>query len=152
MRTSLLRLSAALLVIFTAGEIFAGSASAPMHVSVNVVARAILTVDSPSATIDVTEADIARGYIDVSAPIVIRVRTNSRAGYMLQAEPQIADFKMVELTFGDSTMTVAGTESWISRPYVPGGEVIAMHMRVHLEKATQVGSYPLPISLSTRPL
>jgi hypothetical protein len=152
MRASLLRLSTALLVIFTAAEIFAASASAPMRVSVNVIARAILTVDSPAATIDVTEVDIARGYIDVGEPIVIRVRTNSRAGYLLQAEPQIPAFKMVELTFGDTTMTVAGTESWISRPYVPAGEVIAMHMRVHLDKGTQVGSYPLPIALSTRPL
>ncbi len=152
MRTSLFRLSTALLVILTAGQLLAGSASAPMQVSVNVIARAILTVDSRPAAIDVTEADIARGFIDVSAPIVIRVRTNSRAGYLLEAEQQSPTFKTVELTFGDASMTIAGAESWISRPYVPGGEVIAMHMRVHLGEGVQAGSYPMPISLSTRQL
>jgi hypothetical protein len=151
-RASLLRFSTALLVILTANQLLAGSASAPMHVSVNVIARAVLTVDSIPGAIDVTGADIARGYVDVSAPVVIRVRTNSRAGYMLQADQQSPDFKKVELSFGDATMTVAGTETWISRPYVQGNDVIAMHVRVHLDANAQAGSYPLPISFSARPL
>jgi hypothetical protein len=151
-RASLLRLTTATLVVLVAGQLFASSVTAPMNVSVNVIARAVLTVDSLPAAIDVTGADIARGYVDVSAPVIIRVRTNSRAGYMLQAEQQSPDFKMVELTFGDSKMSVAATESWISRPYVPGGDVIAMHMRVHLAENAQVGSYAMPILLSTRPL
>ncbi len=152
MRTSLLSLVIALLVILTAGALFAGSASAPMRVSVNVIGRAILTVDSRPDAIEVTEADVTRGFVDVSAPIIVRIRTNSRAGYLLQADQQDATFKAVELTFGDATMTVAGSESWISRPYVPGGEVLAMHMRVRLDPEVQPGTYPLPISLSTRPL
>ncbi len=151
-RATLLRLSAALLVILAASQLFAGSASAPMHVSVNVMARAIVTVDSVPAAVEVTGSDIARGYVDVIAPVVIRVRTNSRAGYLLQAEQQSPDFKMVELSFGDATMSVAGTETWISRPYVQGNDVIAMHVRVHLVASAQAGSYPLPISFSARPL
>src|SRR5512140_3410407 len=131
-RAGLLRFSAALLVTLAASQLFAASASAPMQVSVNVIARAVLTVDSVPSAIDVTGADIARGYVDVSAPVVIHVRTNSRAGYLLQAEQQNPDFRKVELSFGDATMNVAATESWISRPYVQGGDIIAMHMRVHL--------------------
>ena len=151
-RAGLLRISTALVVILTASQLFAGSASAPMQVSVNVIARAILTVDSTPGAVEVTGADIARGYVDVSAPVVIRVRTNRRAGYMLQAEQQSSDFKVVELSFGDSSMTVAGNETWISRPYVQGNDVIAMHMRVHLDANAQAGSYSLPISFSARPL
>jgi hypothetical protein len=146
------RLSLALVATFVAVQLFAGSASAPMQVSVTVLARAVLTVASQPSAVIVTEADIARGYIDVSTPIVVQVRTNSRAGYILQADRRTADFATVELAFGDATMTVADGESWISRPYVPGGDVIAMQARVHLGAGMQPGSYPLPIALSARPL
>ncbi len=141
-----------LLVIFTAPHLFAGSSSAPMHVSVTVIARAVLTVASQPTAVTVTDADVARGYVDVSSPIVVQVRTNSRAGYLLQADRQTVDFATVELQFGEATMTVADGESWISRPYIPGGDVIAMHARLHLAPGMQAGSYPLPIALSARPL
>jgi hypothetical protein len=121
-----------------------------MNVSATVIARAVLTVASQPAAITVTEADIARGYVDVTAPIVVRVRTNSRAGYMLLAD-QLADFGIIELAFGNATLTVADGESWISRPYVPGGEVIAMHVRLRFRSRMQAGSYPLPIALSALP-
>jgi hypothetical protein len=123
-----------------------------MQVSVTVIARAVLTVASEPAAITVTEADIAQGYVDVAVPIVVQVRTNSRAGYMLQANKQSAGFGIVEFTFGDAIMTIADGESWISRPYVPGGDVVAMHARVHLGAGMQAGSYPLPVALSARPL
>ena len=148
LRPAVLLLSIAFL---TAAPLFAGSASVPMHVSATVIARAIMTVSS-EPTVTVTDADVARGYVDVTAPIVIQVRTNSRAGYLLQAERQQVGLGAVELAFGDAAMTVGETESWISRPYVAGGEVIAMRARVHLEAGTQPGSYPLPIALSVRPL
>lgn len=151
-RLTLVRLSVVLLAILTAPQLFAGSASAPMQVSVTVIARAVLTVASQPAAITVTDADIARGYVEVTAPIVVQVRTNSRAGYMLQADRQTADFTTVELVFGDATMTVAEAQSWISRPYVPGGDVIAMYARLHIGAGMQAGSYPLPIALSARPL
>jgi hypothetical protein len=96
------RLLTALLVIFSADALFAGSVSAPMQVSVDVIARAIVTVDSRPAAVDATQTDIARGYVDVSAPIIIQVRTNSRAGYLLEAEPLTPDFRTVELTFGNA--------------------------------------------------
>lgn len=145
-------ISTALLLTLIAAPVFAGSASATMNVSCSVIARAIMSVSSEPATVTVTEADVARGYMDVASPIVIQVRTNSRAGYLLQADRQASALGAVDLAFGDAAMTVSDTQSWISRPYVAGGEVLSMRARVHLDAGTQPGSYPLPIALSVRPL
>lgn len=149
---SFLRFVAAVAVMFCSTAAFAGSASATMQVSVNVIARAVLTVASQPAAFEVTKADIDRGYVDLSAPLVIEVRTNSRAGYLLQAQQQSADFSAVELSFGDAQITVNGSESWISRPYIKGGDLMSMRVRVHLASQTAPGSYPLPVAFTARPL
>lgn len=122
-----------------------------MQVSTVVVARAIVTVDSQPVVVNVTDADIALGYVDVSAPISLRVRTNSRAGYVLQVNRAADSFENIDLTLGDSQLSVAD-EAWISRPYVPGGESLTMLARVHLASGVQPGSYPLAMAISARPL
>lgn len=130
---------------------FAGSASATMQVSVSVIARAVLTVSSQPDVVTVTEADLARGYVDVATPISLAVRTNSRAGYMLQVDRALDAFSRVELMFGDSALSVAD-QAWISRPYIAGGESLVMHARVHLDACAQPGAYPLMMAISARPL
>ncbi len=149
---SLLRVVAATALMLTGATAFAGSVSAPMTVSVNVIARAVLTVESQPAAVEVTKADLERGYVDLSTPMIVLAKTNSRAGYLLEADGRSAGFTSVELSFGDSKMDVADSETWISRPYVKGGEVLSIHVRVHLTPGMEPGSYPLGIALTARPL
>lgn len=142
-------IAAAMLLVGPAA--FAGSSSATMQVSVSVIARAVLTVTSQPDVVTVTEADVARGYIDVATPISLVVRTNSRAGYLLQVDRASDAFSNVEITFGDAAMNV-GDQAWISRPYVAGGESLVMRARVHLAAGAQPGAYPLAMAISARPL
>jgi hypothetical protein len=144
-------LLAALSILFIAPAAFAGSTSATMQVSVSVIARAVLTVTSQPEVVTVTEADVARGYVDVATPISLLVRTNSRAGYLLQVERIADEFGDIELTFEDAAMTVTD-QAWISRPYIPGGESLVMRARVHLAACAQPGAYPLAMAISARPL
>jgi len=126
------RIAATLLVFVMFGTfpLSAGSTSATTQVSVQVIARAIVSVDSQPAAVTITSDDIARGYVDVATPIVLRVRTNSRQGYMLQVENLTETFSSIELSTADVMMTIAAHESWIQRPYIAGGDVMPMRARL----------------------
>jgi hypothetical protein len=130
----------------------ADSVTAPMQVSVQVLARAIVTVDSQPNVIEITADDISRGYVDVNAPIMVRVRTNSRRGYMLQVEKTSEIFSALDLSLPSGSMNVASHESWIQRPYVSGGDVIPVHARLFLSPGATPGSHALPVAFSASPL
>ena len=132
--------------------VFADSTTATMQVSVQVIARAIVSVDSQPVSVTITSDDIARGYVDVQAPIMVRVRTNSRQGYMLQVENQSETFSSIELTSGNVEMHVGDHESWIQRPYVAGGDLMPMRARLHLSQAAVSGTFAVPIAFTASPL
>ena len=136
-----------------ASPLLADSISASMTVSTRVIARAVLTVDSQPGSVTVTAGDVARGYVDAAQPVELRVKTNSRAGYLLQAD-QVNEpsFSAIELTSDTMSMHVASHETWVQRPYNPAGDVLEMHARVHLAPGTQPGTYPLPLSFSASPM
>ncbi|MGZ5492776.1 MAG: hypothetical protein ACXW3E_04520 [Thermoanaerobaculia bacterium] len=129
----------------------AESVTAPMTVSVQVLARAVVSVDAAPASIEVTAEDIRRGYVDVAAPIRVRVRTNSRRGYLLQVDNVSEAFSTVELTMANASMNVAH-ESWIQRPFVSGGDLMNVQARLRLSPGARPGSHALPIAFSASPL
>lgn len=143
MRTVLASVTAALLLLSPLPV--AADSSATMNVSVRVVARATVTVDAP-AEVEVTAADLARGYVEIPA-IQLRVRTNSPNGCLLQASKTDDAFASVEVAFGNTTMTVA-QESWVSRPYSKGGETMMVNMRARLAPGASAGRYTLPVHFS----
>lgn len=145
------RIALPLIALLAATTAFADSFSTNMQVSAQVVARAIVTVESQPAAVDITEADIVRGYVDVQAPLQWLGRTNSRQGYLLQITKSSDAFGAVDLNFDSTTMHVSG-ESWIARPYVAGGESLTVRARLILTAATQPGRHALPISISATPL
>ncbi|MGZ4808846.1 MAG: hypothetical protein ACXVJT_00020 [Thermoanaerobaculia bacterium] len=147
-RTGLLALVAALII---AVPVFADSVSKQMTVSTRVIARAVVTVDPPAAIV-VTADDVARGYVDVTQPIQVRVRTNSRNGYVLQAEKTTEAFSAIELTNETTSMSVSSHETWLQRPYVAGGDVMSLRARLYLAPGTMPGAQAVPVAFSATPI
>jgi hypothetical protein len=147
------RTSAAILIsaLLMAAPMSAETVSQPMMVSAQVIARAVVSIDAAPASVEVTADDISRGYVDVTAPILVRVRTNSRRGYLLQVDNVSEVFSKVELTMANASMTVSH-ESWIERPYVSGGDVMNVQARLRLGPGATAGSHALPIAFSASPL
>jgi len=139
-------------VLFGSFPILADSSSGNMQVSVQVIARAIVSIDSQPADVTITTDDIARGYVDVPAPIVVRVRTNSRQGYMLVVENLGDTFSSIELSTAEVAMNVGAHETWIQRPYIAGGDVMPMRARLYLSQVATAGSIPLPVGFNASPL
>lgn len=147
-RTVAASITSALLFV---APLSAESVTAPMTVSVQVLARAVVSVDAAPASVEVTAEDISRGYVDVAAPILVRVRTNSRRGYLLQVDNVSEAFSMVELTMANASMNVTH-ESWIQRPYVSGGDLMNVQARLRLSPGATPGWHALPIAFSASPL
>src|SRR3989475_9261029 len=98
-RTILLSLLAMAVFLPTA---YANSASVTMNVSVQVIARTIVTVGQQPAAINVTAKDVQRGYIDLPAAVAFQVRSNARNGYALQFEPVAGPFSRAHVKWGNS--------------------------------------------------
>lgn len=151
-----MRQKAAMALILTAvlgaTPAFAGTARAVLNVSVEVVARTILTVDSQPASIEVTDADVARGYIDVMQAVTFRVRSNASAGYTVQFQPVSYPFREANVSWGNSLVTVGNEGTWLTRPYQSGTTSGAFSVRLLLAPGTRPGSYAWPVVFAAESL
>jgi len=91
-----LTFAAVAVALLSAARLDAATASAPMTVSVRVIARAVITIENEGDVV-VTHDDIERGYVELTSPIVLNVRTNSRRGYVLEVAKSNEAFSAVEL-------------------------------------------------------
>lgn len=129
-----------LLPVSAVGE----SIEAQMNVSVRVVAGARVEMAAEALTID--EADVAKGYVDVTLPL--SVRTNSRQGYVLMVQnvsPMVNDAKLL---IGNTEVHVVA-ESFLKRG---GSEQIEIRGRLRLSRNARPGRYAQPIRVTATAL
>jgi len=137
---------------FAAAPLLAGSNSASLSVSAEVVARTLLGIDSQPAALDVTANDIARGYIDLPQSVAFHIRTNASNGYRLEFEPVQYPFSEARVSWSSNLAVVAGEGSWVARPYRGGLIARTMSVRVMLAPGTQPGTYAWPVHFSASSL
>jgi hypothetical protein len=137
---------------FAAAPLSAGSTSAQMNVSVQVIARTILTVESQPASVEVSTADVSRGYVEVPQAVAFRVRSNAANGYSMQFEPVAYPFAQAQVNLGNAVATVGSDGTWLTRPYQQGTTTATMNVRLTLAPGTQPGSYAWPISFAANSL
>jgi len=142
------RVSTALLLIaafIAVSPLAAASKSASLTVSVEVVARTIMTVDSQPASVDVTANDVARGYVDLPNSVVFHVRSNASNGYVIQFQPVSGSFSRADVTLGSAQAAVGTDGAWLSQPYQRGTSTGSFSVRLMLAPGTQPGSYAWPV-------
>src|SRR5256886_17223736 len=149
-------LRAILLLIATfvilAVPVYADSASATMAISVQVIGRTLLTVGSQPASVEVTQSDIQRGYIDVPAAVAFQVRSNARDGYSLQFEPVSGPFAQAKVTWENSTAAVGADGSWLTHSYQQGTMAGRLGGRLGLAPDRSPGSYSWPVRFAAESL
>ena len=123
--------------------------SAQMTVSVQVVARTIVTVDQQPPSVEITSEDVARGYVDVPTAVAFRIRSNARNGYALQFAPVAAPFSSARVSWGNTTVNVGNDGSWVTQPYQPAvTSTGTMSVRLALDPGTAPGTYAWPVSFA----
>jgi hypothetical protein len=125
--------------------------TASLQVSVHVIARAVVSVERDLGGVLVTPADLERGFVDLPAPVELRVRTNSRRGYVLQFNNMSNAFTAIELRGNGVTIHVA-EESFLQRTAVAGGDRLVLSARVWLRPGSTPGRYDVPIMVQANPL
>jgi hypothetical protein len=142
----------ALLALGVSGTALAGSTSALMSVRVQVLARTLLNVESQPPSLVLTEADLARGYVEVPAVSRIRVRSNDSNGYLLAFDVTAGPFTAIEVTGLGPAARISVNGGWLVRPFVGTQPVTSeLTYRFLLASNVQPGTYPWPISLSAMP-
>jgi hypothetical protein len=131
--------------IAVATPVFAGSSSATLGVSVQVVARTILTVDSQPSTVDITADDVARGYVDLPQSVLFHVRSNAANGYSVEFQPVSYPFSRADVSWGSTTATIGSDGAWLTESYQQGTQAGSLNVRLSLAPGTQPGSYSWPL-------
>lgn len=148
------RTTASLLLVslLAVPQVFADSNSAQLSVSVQVIGRTILTVDSQPQSIDITAADVARGYVEVPEAVVFRVRSNAANGYRMEFEPVSYPFGRAEINLDNATATVGADGTWLTRPYQQGMTTGSLNVRLMLSPDAAPGNYAWPVRLAANSL
>jgi hypothetical protein len=135
-----------------AAEPRSGSASATLSVSATVVARAILTTTYQTPTVTVTQADIARGYVDVPEATRLQVRTNSVGGYLLAFESGQPFFTEVQVSGAGARVSLASGNGWVLEPFAGTSIAMELSYRFVLAPGVQPGEYAWPLDVTARTL
>jgi hypothetical protein len=142
----------ALFALGVSGTVLASSTSATMSVSVQVQARTLLNVESQPPSLVLTEADMARGYVEVPAVSRIRVRSNDPSGYLLAFDVTAGPFTAIEVTGLGPAARISANGGWILRPFA-GTQPVTSELTYRFLLASNVrpGTYPWPVALTAVP-
>lgn len=128
-------------------SLLAESQSSQMHVSVEVLARTVLTIDSQPSTVQITADDVARGYVEMPSAVAFHVRSNARNGYEVQFQPVAAPFTSAQVSWGTTTATVSSDSSWVAQAYQQGTTFGSMTVRLALAPGAAPGTYAWPLAV-----
>lgn len=144
---------AALVLAVASPAMAVGANEVHLQVSATVLKRATLATLAQPASLVVTAADIARGYVDVPSPSQVAVRNNSADGYMLMVSSRGDFIRQLHVRgLGDEVqMSAAG--GFIRQPGGPvATKVLDVGFRFELSDTAQPGVYAWPVQLSVTPL
>jgi hypothetical protein len=131
----------------------AGQLSAAIPVSVTVLAHAKMQTEHQTAQLNISEADIARGYVEVSDALRFSVNTNSLSGYLLVFHPIGNLFESVQVDgLGNAVQLGPDGGDIVQRGAVLTQLNHALSFRFNLSQNVTPGNYPWPLQLSVRGL
>jgi len=134
----------------TAIPAMAGQVRASFTVSAVVPVRVTLTALEQPAALEVSAADVERGYAEVAA--TYRVSHNDRRGYLLSLLPRHGLTREIEVQGLASALVMGDEPVELVQPGPPGSHQFALAFRFMLDPTVVPGRYPLPVLVTARPL
>ena len=125
----------------------AGSFSTVIRMNAIVLARTQLKPLRQPAMLVVTEADVQRGYIEVSGASLFEIWNNNPAGCVLTFESNDFPFREADVTVMGRKIIIYPSGGMIFMP-VRGRQQIALDYRFVLTTEAQPGTYAWPLSVS----
>ena len=130
----------------------AGTASGSMSVNVTVQARALINIVSQPSSLEITQNDVRRGYVDVPAATRGTVRTNSPNGYLVGFETAQGPYKAIEVKGLGADAQIGAAGGWIPQAFTGlAPTTLELSYRFILAENAAPGSYAWPVSVSATP-
>ncbi|MCM2312445.1 MAG: hypothetical protein NDI84_13680, partial [Steroidobacteraceae bacterium] len=121
-------------------------------VTATVLKHASLKVLAQPAAVVITAEDIARGHVDVPAPALLAVKSNS-GGYMLGFASEGDFMRRIIVAGTGSELELSPAGGLVTRTQPRGGtSSLVLTFRFVLSDTAQAGTYPWPLRLSVAPL
>jgi len=117
-------------------------ASVPRHASIRM---------APPLTFTISEADVARGYVEVAAPLDVHVQSNVQEGYMLAFECQGVVVRQAHVQGLPSELTVGSAGALTALPAAGRGvwrERLQLRFRFDLAAGARPGEHAWPLNIS----
>lgn len=149
--TLVIAIGIVLLVAAKAFEVFGATTAIP--VSVTVISNTKMEFSYQATQLNITNADVARGYIDAPSALRFSVNTNSRSGYLMDFHPIGHTFRSVQISgLGDSVQLGEDGGTIVQRGMIPKKTAYELGFRFTLDPAIHAGNYPWPLKISVRSL
>jgi hypothetical protein len=150
------RLNAARIALIVAASVTAADArDVQSNFSVSVIVRPVAKIEFQSAPtgLEISAADLRRGYIDVLQPTQFTVRSNSPNGFALEVltvAPMLSSM-VVEGLDSDLALGADGG-TIVQRWQKPQAVNLSLKFRFALSPGLIAGNYPWPVRFAVRPL
>lgn len=131
----------------------AGAPEAVLTVRASVPRHASIRMAQPR-TLTISQADVARGYVEVAAPLAVHVQSNVQQGYTLAFECQGGDVRQAHVHGLQSELTVGSAGALSARPAAGPGtwrEQLSLRFRFDLAPGVQPGEHAWPLNISMLP-
>jgi hypothetical protein len=133
----------------------AGARDVHANFSVSATVRAVANIELQSAPADleISGADLARGFIEVMQPTQLTVRSNSPSGFALEVltvAPMLSSMSIEGLNSDLALGADGGTI--VQRWQKPQVVKLSLKFRFTLAPGLIAGNYPWPVRLAVRPL
>jgi hypothetical protein len=152
-RITLAAMCSTLAVSTFAPDVEAGTQHGQIAVTVVVPAQAVGQVVQQPSEITITDADIARGYVDVPARSQLRVTSNNPAGYVIDFFTRLPIFRSVRVSNGSGSADLGPDGGTIIKRGQYGRNLpLDLAYRFMLAASVQPGTYAWPLALNVRPL
>jgi hypothetical protein len=149
-------LNAARVVLIVAASIAgAGAKDVRTEFAVTATVRAIANIELQSAPADlqISAADLQRGFVEVAQPTQLIVRSNSQSGFALEVLTVAPMLSSMTITGLDSDLSLGADGGTIVQRWRQAQAVkLSLKFRFALAPGLKAGDYPWPVRLAVRPL
>lgn len=137
-------------VLAGAARVQVCAAQAPLLVSATIQRHASIQL-APPASITISEADVARGYIQLDTPLQVTVRSNAPQGYTLVFETHQGPVQRTVVEGLATTIVADSGAATAVRPAAGPGvwrDVVHLRFRFELARGARPGTVPWPVQIS----
>jgi hypothetical protein len=142
-------------LIVAAGVTGAGAKDVHTEFAVTATVRAVANIELQSvpADLEITAADLQRGFVDVARPTQFIVRSNSQNGFALEVLTVAPMLSSMTITGLDSDLYLgADGGTVVQRWRQAQARKLSLKFRFELAPGLKAGDYPWPVRLAVRPL